>query len=77
MKKPAINRTFPPDRGAWEAMVENMEILTGRRGDKLTPPKLSTLTFSAAPTQAEVTALYQYVNRLEGLLAALVTRLDA
>lgn len=75
-KKPAINRTFPPDRAAWEAAVETLEILTGRRGDKITVPALTTLTFSSPPTQAECQALYQYTNRVRDALEKVIVRLD-
>lgn len=76
MNKPTINRRFPPDRGAWSSAVELLEIIIGRRDNKIEAPVLTVLTFSNPPTQAEVQALYQYVNRVRGAVAALLDRLQ-
>jgi hypothetical protein len=76
-KKPAIDRSYPPSPAAWGAVVETLELLTGRRGDAISTPALTQLTFSNPPTQAEVTALYQYVNRQRAALEALLTRLNS
>lgn len=74
MKKPVIDRTYPPSPQAWSAAVEIIETLIGRRGDPINTPALTTLTFSNPPTQAEVTALYQYVNRQRAATVALLAR---
>jgi len=76
MKKPTISRRFPPDKQTWEAVVELLEILTGRRKNKLDAVALTPLSFSNPPTQAEVQALYQYTNRVQAGLAAIAGRLD-
>lgn len=44
------------------AVKDNLEILTGRRGNAIKVPELRILTFSATPTQAECEALMAYVN---------------
>jgi len=49
------------------ALKDNIDVMTGRRGNALALPEvrtiaLQTLTFSAPPTQAEVQALNAYVN---------------
>ena len=76
MNKPTINRRFPPDRGAWSSVVELLEIIIGRRDNKIKAPTLTVLTFSNPPTQAEVQALYQYTNRVQGSVASLLERLQ-
>ncbi len=76
-KKPAIDRTYPPSRDAWNAMVETVEILTGRRGADIAAPALTTLSFSNPPTQAECQALYQYVNRVRATCEAILTRMNS
>ena len=76
MNKPTINRRFPPDRGAWSSVVELLEIIAGRRDNRIDAPALTVLAFSNPPTQAEVQALYQYVNRVQGAVASLLDRLQ-
>ena len=76
MKRGVINRTWPPDRASWESAVNLIENLSGQRGTKLAVPALETMTFSNPPTQAECTALYNYVNRVRAGVAAIAARLD-
>ena len=76
MNKPTINRTYPPDRATWSSVVELLEIIVGRRKNKIEVPALTVLTFSNPPTQAEVQALYQYVNRVRESVASLLERLQ-
>jgi hypothetical protein len=70
-KKPGI----PSDTPAWLRTM--LEIITGRRGNRITVPVLQTLTFSASPTQAECEALYAYVNATRAALEEVITRLDS
>lgn len=77
MKKASLNRTYPPDRGFIDALIENIEVITGRRGNKITVPSKPTLTFSATVTKAEAEALYAYTNDVRAAVAALVARLDS
>ena len=76
MNKPTINRRFPPDRGAWSSVVELLEIIIGRRDNRIKAATLTVLTFSNPPTQAEVQALYQYVNRVRETVESLLDRLQ-
>ncbi len=76
MKKKALNRKYPVDREWVDAVVDNIDVLTGRRGNKITPPTKATLTFSATPTQAECEALYAYVNNVLRALVSVVNRMD-
>jgi hypothetical protein len=76
MKKPSISRVFPVDRGWVDAVAENLEVITGRRKNRITVPVKKTLTFSATPTKAECEALYAYTNTVRAALASLLTRLD-
>lgn len=59
-----------------ESVKENIEILTGRRGNKIILPEIQTLSFSATPTQAEYQALNQYINAWTAVMKALVTRIE-
>lgn len=78
IKKPSIGRSYPPSKQDWEAMIETIEILTGRRGDDdLATPALTPLTFSNPPTKAECEALFQYVNRQRAAIKIIVERLDS
>jgi len=76
MNKPTINRTYPPDRAMWSSVVELLEIIVGRRNNKIKAATLTVLTFSNPPTQAEVQALYQYTNRVLESVASLLERLQ-
>ena len=76
MNKPTLSHKFPADKAEWNAVVELLEVLAGRRGNKIEVPALTTLTFSATPTQAEVQALYDYVNRQRAAIASILERLQ-
>lgn len=70
MRKPPIP-TSAPD---W--LRTTLEILTGRRRNKIAVPPAQTLTFSASPTQAECEALYAYVGEVRSSLESMVRRFD-
>jgi len=69
-KRPSIAGTFPQTREDVSAVKENIEIITGRRGQKNDLDGLDSMQVSAAPTQAEV-------EFLRAQLALLVRRLQA
>lgn len=71
MKKPGIPDTAPRWLRDW------LEILAGRRRNRITAPALRTLTFSSPPTKAECEALYAYVNDVRSAVDAILTRLDS
>lgn len=71
IKKPGI----PNDTPAW--LKTSMEIVMGRRGNRINVPEQQTLTFSATPTKAECEALYNYTNTVRDSLAQLINRLDS
>lgn len=71
MKKPGIPDTTPRWLRDW------LEILTGRRRNKIAVPLPRTLTFSASPTKAECEALYAYCNDVRSAVEAILTRLDS
>lgn len=54
-----------------------IEIILGRRGNKIAVPPLQNLTFSATPTQAECQALYSYLNTVRDSVDQLINRLDS
>jgi len=70
IKKPGIPVGTPP----WLKIM--LEILTGRRGNRITLPAFRTLTFSTPPTQAECEALYAYINSVRDSLEQLISRMD-
>jgi len=70
-KKPGIPAGTPP----WLKIF--LEIIAGRRGNKIAVPLRQNLTFSATPTKAECEALYSYVNDVRASLDTLVNRLDS
>ncbi|HEX8874784.1 MAG TPA: hypothetical protein VF780_09165 [Nitrosospira sp.] len=70
LKKPGIPAGTPD----W--LKTMIEILTGRRCNKIAVPPLQNLTFSATATKAECEALYSYVNDIRASLDSLVNRLD-
>lgn len=77
MKKPNIPATNGQATPVFvRAVQDNLEIITGRRGNKLSLPDLQTLPSSATPTQAECQALNAYVNEWAKSVAALIERLD-
>lgn len=71
IKKPGVP-TGTPD---W--LKTTIEIILGRRGNKITPPAEQSLTFSATPTKAECEALYQYTNSVRTAISDLINRLDS
>lgn len=53
-----------------------LQIICGRRGNRIVPVPAPVLTFSGSPTQAECEALLAYTNRVNATLTALIDRLD-
>jgi len=77
MKKPNIPETGGrPTSEFVRAVKDNIEVITGRRRNRLDLPDIQTITFSAAPTQAECQALNAYVNEWAKSMVALMDRLD-
>jgi len=70
IKKPGIPNGTP------EWLKTMMEILTGRRGNRIEAPKFQQLTFSPTPTQAECEALYSYTNAVRTALEQVIARTD-
>ena len=70
LKKPGIPAGTP------EWLKTTMEILTGRRGNRIEMPKLQRLTFSETPTQSECEALYSYTNAVREALEQVISRMD-
>ena len=61
----------------FEAVKENIEVITGQRNNKITPVNVRALTAAAAPpTKAEYDALAVYVSDVARVLNALLARLD-
>lgn len=64
------------------AVKDNLEVIGGKRKNRITLPTLQAdntsppLTFSNPPTQAECKALRDYVNAWAGIVQSLVARLD-
>lgn len=71
MRKPSIPSGVAP----W--LREILEVVIGRRQNKIDVPPARALTFSATPTKAECEALYAYVHDVRAALDALVSRLDS
>jgi hypothetical protein len=71
IKKPGI----PAGTPAWLKIT--LEILTGRRGNRVEMPKFQALTFSDTPTRAECEALYRYINAVRHSLEQIIKRLDS
>ncbi|MDN5752405.1 MAG: hypothetical protein L0H15_03860 [Nitrosospira sp.] len=71
IKKPGIPAGTP------EWLRTMLEIIVGRRGNKIEVPKHQTLIFSATPTQAECEALYAYANTIRDSLEQLINRMDS
>jgi hypothetical protein len=71
IKKPGVPNGTPD----WLKTI--LEIVLGRRGNKITAPAEQTLTFSATPTKAECEALYSYVNTVRDSVDQLLNRLDS
>lgn len=70
IKKPGIPAGTPD----W--LKTTLEIVLGRRGNRVTPPPAQTLTFSSTPTKAECEALYAHVNNVHSALTDLINRFD-
>jgi hypothetical protein len=70
VKKPGIPAGTP------EWLKTMMEILTGRRGNRIAAPQFRKLTFSATPTQSECEALYSYTNTVRDALEQVISRMD-
>ncbi len=71
IKKPGIPAGTPD----W--LKTMIELLTGRRGNRIMPPAFRALTFSAVPTRAECEALYIYTNDVRIAVERIITRLDS
>ena len=71
VKKPGI----PAGTPGW--LKTTVEILTGRRGNRVEVPKFQALSFSADPTKAECEALYRYINTVRNALEQIIKRLDS
>ncbi|HEU4855013.1 MAG TPA: hypothetical protein VFS89_06955, partial [Nitrosospira sp.] len=71
IKKPGIPAGTP------EWLKTMVEILTGRRGNRIAVPKFQTLTFSPNPTRVECEALYAYTNEVRSAVETIITRLDS
>ena len=74
MKKPAL--PDPANQGFPEAIRTWLQIITGRRENRIPLPAYTALTISNPPTQAECRALLAYSNKINDALRALIGRLD-
>jgi hypothetical protein len=70
IKKPGIPAGTPD----W--LKTMMEILTGRRGNRIERPEFQWLTFSETPTRSECEALYSYTNTVRAALEQVISRMD-
>jgi len=73
--KPGLSSPKDPSFG--EQVKILLEILTGRRGNKITPVYEKLLTSAAAPTKAEFDPLCEQVVALQTKINELISRLDA
>lgn len=71
LSKPGI----PADTPEW--LRTNLEIMLGRRNNKIEVPALRELVFSGQPTKAECEALYAYTNDVRRALDDLTRRFDS
>jgi hypothetical protein len=71
LRKPGIPLGTP----MW--LKTTIEILTGRRGNRVEAPKFQALSFSETPTKAECEALYRYINSTRHSLEQIIKRLDS
>lgn len=77
MKKPSVPDTNGEATAELvRAVRENVNVMAGRRNNKISVPSVQTLTFSSPPTQAECQALNAYVNAWAVAFKALVARFD-
>lgn len=74
MKKPALPEPTQP--GFPAAVRMWLQIICGRRTNRIEPPPYPSLTFSSSPTKAECEALLAYTNRVNAAVHALIDRLD-
>lgn len=71
VRKPGVPAGTP------EWLKTMIEILTGRRGNRISTPPFRPLTFSDTPTRTECEALYSYTNEVREAVEKIVTRLDS
>lgn len=77
MKKQSIQDTNgEATPGFVRAVKDILEIVCGRRNNRVAVPEIRTLTFSSPPTQAECQALNAYINAHALAFKALVARFD-
>lgn len=67
---------FRPMARFFEAVKENIDIITGRRSNKIAIVNVKKLVAAAAPTKAEYDALAVYVSEVATAVNALIARLD-
>ena len=77
MKKSNVPATNGATPEFLHAVKDNLDIMTGRRGNKIDLPDIRALAFSSPPTQAECQAFNAYVNEWAKSMVSLVTRFDA
>lgn len=70
-KKPGVPGGTP------EWLKTTLEILTGRRGNRISIPGFQHLSFSDTPTRTECEALYRYTNTVRQAVEEIVSRLDS
>ncbi len=71
VRKPGVPAGTP------EWLKTMIEILTGRRGNRIPAPPVRALTFSDTPTRTECEALYAHVNEVREAVDKIITRLDS
>lgn len=63
--------------GTEEWLKTTLEILTGRRGNKIDVPEIPEITFSSTPTQAQCEQLYASLKATRDALNEFKKRLDS
>jgi hypothetical protein len=77
MKKLSVPETSGQSTPEYiRAVKDNLEVMAGRRKNKIDLPDIQTLTFSSPPTQAECQALNAYINEWTKSVRALTARFD-
>ncbi len=77
MKKESVPETNgQPTPQFVRSVKDNIDVMAGRRKNKLSLPTVQTLTFSSPPTQAQCQALNSYVNSILLALQQLAARFD-
>jgi hypothetical protein len=66
----------PGSPGFDEAVKDNLEVITGRRNNRLMPATILSQPAAGAPTQAEYDALRRDVVAVNEVLTAVLARLD-